>query len=227
MAYSPIAFIAPNYSDYGTYWLKAYSPGSTSPKTLAIDPSATTLFSKLQLNVDGFFKSAGGALITPYIDGSYDAYLFQTEAEAEANNTATAIRIADDITPPTNTGAIGFTITTTELIATNATFTASTVINASGYTTSGDGGFGRWKQNGTTGQTLSQSPAQLGLPLLNDGLGNQWAMLFTNTASFETFTLLQASTSGNVGQKLICRERADATYKIQPSTYSALSGDAT
>jgi hypothetical protein len=103
MAYSPIAFIAPNYSDYGTYWFKAYPPGSTTPKPLSIDLTGTTTFAKLQLNVDGFFKSAGGALIMPYIDGPYDAYLFQTADEADANNTATAIRLADDITPSTLT----------------------------------------------------------------------------------------------------------------------------
>jgi parallel beta-helix repeat protein len=102
MAYSPIAFIAPNYSDYGTYWLKAYLPGSTTPKLLAIELTAATTFAKLQLNVDGFFKSTGGALITPYVEGPYDAYLFQTEAEADANNTAGAIRLADNITPLTD-----------------------------------------------------------------------------------------------------------------------------
>ena len=99
MAFSPIAFIAPNYSDYGTYWLKAYLPGSTTPKPLATDSAGTTTFAKLQLNVNGFFKSAGGALITPYVEGAYDAYLFETEAEADANNTAAAIRLADNITP--------------------------------------------------------------------------------------------------------------------------------
>jgi hypothetical protein len=99
MAFSPIAFIAPNYSDYGTYFLKAYLPGSTTPKPLAIDAAGTTTFAKLQLNIDGFFKSAGGALITPYVEGAYDAYLFETEAEADANNTAGAIRLADNITP--------------------------------------------------------------------------------------------------------------------------------
>jgi hypothetical protein len=99
MAFSPIAFIAPNYSDYGTYFLKAYLPGSTTPKPLAIDLAGTTTFAKLQLNVDGFFKSAGGAVITPYVDGAYDAYLFETEAEADANNTAGAIRLADNILP--------------------------------------------------------------------------------------------------------------------------------
>ena len=99
MAYSPIAFIAPNYSNYGTYWLKAYLPGSTTPKLLAVESTGTPTFAKLQLNVDGFFKSAGGALIIPHVEGAYDAYLFQTEAEADANNTAGAVRLSDNITP--------------------------------------------------------------------------------------------------------------------------------
>jgi hypothetical protein len=198
MAYSPIAFIAPNYSDYGTYWLKAYSPGSTSPKTLSTDPAATTLFSKLQLNVDGFFKSAGGALITPHIEGSYDAYLFQTAAEAEANNTATAIRIADNITPVTTTGSIGFTITTTGLTLTNSTFAANTVIVTSGFTTSGDGGKGRWKQTGVIGLTPSQSPSQLIGALLTDALGNQWALINDGKVSISQLGGLVGSNNGAV-----------------------------
>jgi hypothetical protein len=68
-------------------------------------------------------------------------------------------------------------ITTTALIASTATFSSSTVINTTGFTTSGDGGNGGWKQNGETGQTVSRSPAQLGDALLNDALGNQWALV--------------------------------------------------
>jgi hypothetical protein len=198
MAYSPIALIAPNYRDYGSYWLKAYTPGSTSPKSLSIDPVATTLFSKLQLNVDGFFKSAGGALITPHIEGSYDAYLFATLEEAEANNTAAAIRVADNITPVTTTGSIGFTITTAGLKSTNSIFAANTVIMTSGYTTSGDNGKGRWKQTGVTGLTPSQSPSQLFGALLTDGLGNQWALINDGTISISQLGGLVGSNNGAV-----------------------------
>jgi hypothetical protein len=118
---------------------------------------------------------------------------------------------------------------TTALFISNfkASFPVGTIVETLGYTTKGDGGGAKWQKTATTGQTVSQSPAQLGLPLLNDGNGNQWAMSLTNTASFKTFALLQASTSGNVGQELICRERANASYIIQASSYSALAGDAT
>ena len=51
------------------------------------------------------------------------------------------------------------------------------LIEVLGYYEAGDGGAGSWKHNGVTGQTVSQSPAQLGLPLLNDANGNQWALV--------------------------------------------------
>jgi hypothetical protein len=97
MAFSLIAFISPNYRDNKNEWLKAYEPGTTTPKAMALDSGGVTQVAKLQLNADGFLVSAGDALVIPYIDGSYDLWLFPTEAEADANNTANAIRLADDI----------------------------------------------------------------------------------------------------------------------------------
>ena len=97
MAYSPIAFTAPNYRDYKNEWIKAYEPGTTTPKNMATDSTLATFIAKAQLNQDGFIVSAGGALIIPYIDGAYDLWLFPTEAEADANNTSNALRLADNI----------------------------------------------------------------------------------------------------------------------------------
>ncbi len=67
--------------------------------------------------------------------------------------------------------------TTLELIASVVVYPAGTVLTLSGFTTSGDGGGAQWKLNGVTGQTVSQSPAQLGDALLNDASGNQWAYI--------------------------------------------------
>tara|TARA_R110001632_G_scaffold228994_1_gene364692 strand:- start:121 stop:537 length:417 start_codon:yes stop_codon:yes gene_type:complete len=99
MSYAPVAFIAPNYRDFKTYWLKAYEPATTTPKTIGIIVNVLVEVAKLQLNADGFFVSAGGAIVMPYINGRYDAYLFRTEAEADANDTSSAIRVADNISP--------------------------------------------------------------------------------------------------------------------------------
>ena len=86
-------------------------------------------------------------------------------AQAAAENAATTAE------------AFAYQLTTTDLIASTATFTANTNIPTSGFTTSGDGGNGNWKQNGVTGQTPSKTPAQLGDALLNDGNGNQWGLV--------------------------------------------------
>ncbi len=98
MAYSPIAFTAANYRDYKNYWLKAYEPGTTTPVVMATDSTLSTFISKSEVNVDGFLVSAGNALIIPYVNGTYDLWLFPTEAEAEANDTSNALRLADSIT---------------------------------------------------------------------------------------------------------------------------------
>ncbi len=100
MNLSPIAFIAPNFRDFKNHWLKAYKPGTTTPKTMALDSAGTVTVAKLELNADGFLKSAGGSLVIPYIDGTYDLWLFPTEAEADANDTSNAERVADDIEVP-------------------------------------------------------------------------------------------------------------------------------
>jgi hypothetical protein len=97
MAFSAVAFIAPNYRDFKNYWLKAYNPGTTTPKVMALDGSGTVQVAKLQLNANGFIVSAGQALVVPYIDGPYDLWLFPTSTEADANDTSSAKRVADNI----------------------------------------------------------------------------------------------------------------------------------
>ncbi len=65
--------------------------------------------------------------------------------------------------------------TTTDLINGKPIYDLDRIIETSGFTTAGDGGAGKWKQNGVTGQTPSQTPGDLGSQvLLNDGNGNQW-----------------------------------------------------
>lgn len=72
-------------------------------------------------------------------------------------------------------------VTTTDLINSTKTYALDVSLTTSGFTTSGDGGSGSWIQNGVTGQTASQTPVQLDSALLNDGLGNQWALVLKNT----------------------------------------------
>ena len=105
MSLSPISFIAPNYRDYKNEWLKAYEPGTTTPKSMALDAGGVVTVAKLQLNADGFIVTAGAAIVIPYVDSAYDLWLFPTEAEADSNDTSGAIKLADDIIGVAGTGA--------------------------------------------------------------------------------------------------------------------------
>lgn len=63
------------------------------------------------------------------------------------------------------------------LKTTNADLTTSSIVEFDGYAEPEDGGHATWKHNGVTGQTASQSPAQLGDGLLNDASGNQYEVV--------------------------------------------------
>ena len=81
------------------------------------------------------------------------------------------------------TGLLAKQVTTTELVAGTAIYAADVVVNTVGFTASGTGG-APWKQNGLTGP-VSQTPAQIFTAtgnggLLNDGIGNQWAIVATD-----------------------------------------------
>lgn len=68
-------------------------------------------------------------------------------------------------------------MTAVELINSADTYPLGTVLTLSGYSSPGDGGGAQWKFEGVTGQTPSQSPADLGDALINDASGNQWAIV--------------------------------------------------
>jgi len=97
MAFSPIAFTAANYRDYKDYWIKPYTPGTTTPKTMATDSTLSTFIAKAKINQDGFIETTSEVLIIPFIEAAYDLWMFPTEAEADANDTSNAIKLADDI----------------------------------------------------------------------------------------------------------------------------------
>ena len=97
MAFLATSYLAPQFQSYKFNWIKFYEPGTTTPKSIATDSTGGTLIAKAQVNNKGFFETAGGTVFIPFVDGAYDAYLFPNEADADANDTANATRIADNI----------------------------------------------------------------------------------------------------------------------------------
>ena len=98
MSKSSIAYSNLQYENYAGWYLKAYEPTTTFPKEMYTSSTGFVSFAKIQLNVDGFPESTGGAKIIPFIDGHYDLWLFPTAKEADQNDTANAIRMAVNIT---------------------------------------------------------------------------------------------------------------------------------
>lgn len=99
MAYAPIALVAPQYDEQDGYWLKFYKPNTTTPIEMSIDASGSTKLDKAELDNDGFPTTDGTQIFIPFLDQSYDAFLFPTEQEADNNDTANAISIARNINP--------------------------------------------------------------------------------------------------------------------------------
>lgn len=102
MAYSPIQLISTPLEDYAGYWLKFYEESTTTLLSMATDAAAGTLLAKAEISSGGtvpigFLKTAGDALLNPFVDGDYDAWIFPTSAEADANDTTNAIQIADNL----------------------------------------------------------------------------------------------------------------------------------
>lgn len=69
--------------------------------------------------------------------------------------------------------------TTTQLISSSVVYPSGTLVITNGYTTAGDGGSGKWLKTAGTG-SVSQSSIQLNAALLNDALGVQWKLVFTD-----------------------------------------------
>lgn len=186
MAFSPIAFTAPNYRDYKTEWLKAYEPGTTTPKSMATDSTLNTLIAKAQLNADGFIVSAGQALIIPYIDGAYDLWLFPTEPEADANDTSSALRLADNMNSLNltliNNLSQAYAFDTVALMQSSLiVFPVNKELSTKGYTSIGDGGHASYIVKSGASPNIGSPTLTAGLYAeLNDGgLSNvlQWGAL--------------------------------------------------
>ena len=142
------SYLAPQFQSYKFNWIKFYETGTTTPKSMATDISGGTLILKAEVNINGFFATAGGTVFIPFVDGVYDAYLFPTEAEADANDTSNAVRLADNIDPfaPINLTLINDISqsyeyeTRTELVNSVIVFPDNKRLDTLGFATKGDVG---------------------------------------------------------------------------------------
>ena len=83
-----------------------------------------------------------------------------------------------------------FNTLTSFLLSKSSNPTINDTVTFQGYDAVGDGGNASWQFKGLTGQTPSQSPAQLGDALLNDGNGNQWELVATGRLNLSVIGVL-------------------------------------
>jgi hypothetical protein len=132
MAYNPIA----NYStqfvvgNYGGWYLKAYAQGTTTPISIATDSAGGTLLAKAYIDpTTGFIKTAsGGTIFIPHLDAAYDLWIFPTSTEADADDTANAVQIADNMVAPSASDRLEW----------GAVGVAATYLSATTFSVSGD-----------------------------------------------------------------------------------------
>ena len=124
MSYQPVSGIVPQYSTDDNelangYYLKFYEANTTTPLSMATDSSGATLLVKCKLSSAGFPISNpldNSTVFIPHVNANYRLVIYPTEADANANNTASALVNIPDVEPMT-----GNTVTTstgTQTIAT-------------------------------------------------------------------------------------------------------------
>jgi parallel beta-helix repeat protein len=146
-----------------------YATGTSTPKSTFTDATGGTA------NTNPVIANANGVFPAIFFNGSFNVAL------KDSNDVQ--IWTADPVRS-TQLGTIY--ATTLDLIASEEGSSANDIVESQGYTTKGDGGAAVWKQNGVTGQTVRQSPAQLGDALLNDANGNQWGLLTNNSINVKS-----------------------------------------
>jgi pectate lyase len=228
MAYSPIAFTAPNYRDYKNNWIKAYEPGTTTPKAMATDSTLGTLIAKAQLNIDGFIVSAGDALIIPYIDGAYDLWLFPSEAEADSNDTSNAIRLADNVIGSVSQNDISDFLVKEDLSAGGIyTWDAAFTYSTDDYSIGSDGNIYQ-ALSGQTGNDPISSPTfwELAVNITTNQVVSAKALTVGSTLATRTPVLFSARTP-----KLVALNRNDAdvmsddlTNMVGYAAYASVTG---
>ena len=107
MAWTPISGTVPQYSTDANelasdYWLKFYLSGTTTPYSVATDSTGASTLAKIKLSNVGYPISNpldNDTIFIPHVEVAYRIVLYQSEADADANDTANAAFNIDGISP--------------------------------------------------------------------------------------------------------------------------------
>lgn len=100
MAFVPISGIVPQVTENGNQAngmvLKFYEPGTLTPLAVGIDSTGATLTTEFLISIEGYTTLSGNEEI-PHVDQIYKIVLYLDQADADANDTGSAVYVIDDI----------------------------------------------------------------------------------------------------------------------------------
>lgn len=159
----PLADVGPGIRTFINAKLFFFETGTSTPKDTFNCPDGTTA------NSNPVIADKSGIFPDIFMSGSFKVIL--------KDKNDVQIWEADPVFAFINDDSVLQSIDTTQALI--ASSSKESILETLGFSSIGDGGAAQWQLNGVTGQTVSQSPAQLGDGLLNDASGNQRALVFS------------------------------------------------
>jgi len=232
MSYQPVSGIVPQYSTDDNelangYYLKFYQANTTTPLSMATDSSGATLLVKCKLSSAGFPISNpldNSTVFIPHVNANYRLVIYPTEADANANNTASALVNIPDVEP-----LVGNTVTTSTGTQTVATALDNRLVSQTAEDVAGTAALV------DTGTAAGEVPLNSSLVPKSGGTftGNITAPGITATDSFTspgiddnaTSNAITIDSSENVGIGTTTpAEKLDVDGSIRASTIRASTG---
>jgi hypothetical protein len=177
MTWLPISGTLPQFTTDGEqangYVLKFYAVGTTTPLTVAAAITGTPTTTSFVLDTEGY-TTLSAVRVIPHVQSAYKLIMYLNQADADANNTGSAVWTVDNILLASTTGSVTTADNVTQLANVNNTFFQTAIVK--GTTTINDGGQGIFYYDSTSiaapnGTTIIAPTA---------GTGN-WLILPVNT----------------------------------------------
>lgn len=100
MAFIPISGIVPQATENGNQAngmvLKFYEPGTLTPLAVGIDSTGVTQTTEFVLDIEGY-TTLTTTRVVPHVDQIYKEILYLNQADADANNTGSAVYSVDNL----------------------------------------------------------------------------------------------------------------------------------
>jgi hypothetical protein len=137
MSYRPISATAMQYQNDNDknavdYWLKFYIANDTTPIPMATNDTGAPLLDKCKLNDEGYpisNKLENSSIFIPHIDQAFRFVLYRSEAEADANDTASAAVNIPEVYPIDSLEGVVNSVATIADLPTSAVYGQKVSVN--------------------------------------------------------------------------------------------------